>query len=486
MHLFIAALWLLRSLPHGADVHGHFPSDITLSADQQKWVTAAKQWTMALWGGGGLSRKITLRPSPARWNIQNIQERTISLDLPPRHPGVDVVGVDINVTDAEGELLSGTLHIGYDFISEGVAYEVEREIRRNNNPAMFDLDSGTPLYPYLAYRQIVDHFVGRPTTARERIDLGAYALLTTSPAAELKQMCERLGRESPQPEPNDRVPEAVSAPLVEVFERDAMKHIHETLEPELQQLGQAGVIRNGVDQMLALFQAGFALRTINPVLEHNFTGRPLSAKGLKEVLAGLPDACVLQEKSGGLRELRWVGPGIVGTDADEAASMGAVQAAMHFAQQHFLRFDDRLTATSDLKQTPCPYSGACVVERNEGNPTESKHVHGTDRGRRLPVSPCAGTRAESERSPRLPNRRFRARLGRRFRACSNGPFCWRSFARVSGRAGSYCDAMTQRVLATRTTEDRRPGPTLATTTSCRVRLLEFLSACLLLLIVLAA
>jgi len=97
-----------------------------------------------------------------------------------------------------------------------------------------------------------------------------------------------------------------------------------TLEPELQQLAKAGIIRDGADQLYALFRAGFALRTVNPVLERNFVGKPLGVSELKKVLSGLPDACVLQEKADGRKELRWVGPGIVGTDSEEAASLGAV------------------------------------------------------------------------------------------------------------------------------------------------------------------
>ena len=173
MHLFIAALWLLRSLPHGSDAYGHFPADVALNSDQQKWIAAAKQWTMALWGGSTLSRTQTLRKNPAEWNFDNVRQRTESLVTPDDHPGIDMVAMDTTIIDAEGELLRGTLNIGYDFISEGIAYEVDREVRRNNDPSIVDPDSGIPLYPYLAYRQVVDHFVGRPTAALERIELGS-------------------------------------------------------------------------------------------------------------------------------------------------------------------------------------------------------------------------------------------------------------------------------------------------------------------------
>jgi hypothetical protein len=50
-HLFLANLWLLRSLPHGTDEFGHFLGNEHLNDEQRHWVAVASTWIDALWGG---------------------------------------------------------------------------------------------------------------------------------------------------------------------------------------------------------------------------------------------------------------------------------------------------------------------------------------------------------------------------------------------------------------------------------------------------
>jgi hypothetical protein len=214
--------------------YGHFPADASLTVDQEGWVTAAKQWMAALWGSATLPREHRRVSGAIKWKINHPRQTHVAIPEVDAHPGLDVVSVDVSAADLTGEVFNGTVQIGHDLISEGVAYEVEREIRfANRTNSVLDADTGTPLYPYIAYQQIVDHFMGRPTTAQERIDVGVCALMT--------------------------------APL---------RLVDDLLEPELKKVALAGVIRKGADQIHVLFRAGFALRGVNPILERNFLGRP--------------------------------------------------------------------------------------------------------------------------------------------------------------------------------------------------------------------
>ena len=148
LHLLIADLWLLRSLPHATNEHGHFAGSERLTEEQQSWVRAATSWRDALLGAvKGLA-------DSARF----------------------------------------TIDLGYNFISEGIAYEAEREVRRFSSSRQSDLDHGVLPYPYLIYGALIDALVGRKSTPQERIDLGVFALLTTSPGASLIALCEDLGR----------------------------------------------------------------------------------------------------------------------------------------------------------------------------------------------------------------------------------------------------------------------------------------------------
>jgi hypothetical protein len=367
-HLFLANLWLLRSLPHCTDEFGHFRGEERLNDEQRHWVGVASTWIHALWGGVKWSEGTPTLNTITTWRFVSLQRRNVRLELIGTSHQVELAAIDAEVTDTNGTAAQFTIDIGYNFISEGVAFEVERELQRANGVMAADIDNGTPAYPYLTYRPLVDHLVGRPTTSRERIDLGVFALLTTSPASTLIRMCERLGHTVGSPEPTARLPMSVTEDVALPFKENAMNFVNQTIDKELSALGSEGHIAAGARDIAALFTAGFALRTINPVLEQTFVGIRLGVDEFKQIIGSLlPDYCVLQKKPGNRVEYQWIGPGIVGPDT---APIGVFQAAMHFSELHLRR--GKLISTDMLPETPCPYSGGCQTEIEGGYPEDCR------------------------------------------------------------------------------------------------------------------
>lgn len=75
---------------------------------------------------------------------------------------------------------------------------------------------------------------------------------------------------------------------------------------------------------------------------------------------------VCQEKFGSSNVISWIGlPGSVADQPDEALrAFSILQSAIHYVQHHFTT--DAIVPTAQLRDTPCPFSGACEaqIERN--------------------------------------------------------------------------------------------------------------------------
>ncbi|MBT2787787.1 MULTISPECIES: hypothetical protein [unclassified Halomonas] len=78
--------------------------------------------------------------------------------------------------EENGDITSQDITIGLSFITEGVAYEVEREMRRLSGIPDNDLDLHVPIFPYLAYRKAIRNWSGRDLQAHDLIAIGITAL----------------------------------------------------------------------------------------------------------------------------------------------------------------------------------------------------------------------------------------------------------------------------------------------------------------------
>lgn len=358
LHIFIASLWLLRSLPHATNSYGHFLGESYLKDDQVYWIKIANTWLHALWGDTNCPDEIkTPQPVIKSWKFISFERGTFHLDLKTQKHEVGLVSAKVEITDSKKVEHKFTINIGYDFISEGVAYEVDREIRRQNGTPDAALDLQIPPFPYLAFRPMLDHLVGRKTTAQERIDLGVLSLLNSSPSTTLLDLCENIKRE--------------------VIVLDKNLHLNteviltQTLEPELSSLGYGGVIREAAEEVFSLFKAGFKLRESNPVLEQNFINSTLDVNGFLNQVAKMLDCCVLQQKANKTVELLWIGPQTMAGNDSRAEKIGVFQAAIHFARLHF-RDKSKTLSTIELPEVPCPFSGTCQTEIDDKYPDACK------------------------------------------------------------------------------------------------------------------
>lgn len=370
LHLLVANLWLLRSLPHATDADGHFRGQDFLDEQRRNLVHLSCEWTHSLLGA------VSWKPGPsapenvATWKFSNTTSRALHLPAPLDHV-VDLVNVIGTAVQADGTGHEFSIDVGYQLISEGVAYEVEKEIRRCNAPVGALLDQGIPPYPYLTFGELLDHWVGRPTTAAERIDLGVYALLTTSPAKALFELSTAL-RGYLGADRGHRMPYPLVETLIQTFRADAMSFFSRMVQPEVEVLGQSAAVKDAARELCSLFQTGLAIRAKDPVLEHRIAGSH-SRESFLGCLATLLDCCVIQSKASGLGEFRWIGPGLLAASQTSVENLVRLQSAMHFAQRHIIRYG--LVSTRELERTHkghhrCPFSGACAVERDEDYPLE--------------------------------------------------------------------------------------------------------------------
>ncbi|HEU5135881.1 MAG TPA: hypothetical protein VFU13_12100 [Steroidobacteraceae bacterium] len=366
-HLFLANIWLLRAIPHCTDANGHVDPEKLAHEQAEHSVSLASRWIKALRGGADSALAEFKGGNATTWSFGSIQDLSESFDLVLSSHTIEGAQVHVESRDRRGKHAAGVVSIGYDLITEGVAYEVDREIRRVNGTPRFDLDDSTDAYPYLFFGALADHLVGRETTANERIDLGVCALLASSPGKAFVQLCEQLARAKPPVSTSSRLPEVIRNEATADFKAKAMEMVSKTLKPALTELAPGSELHEAATDILALFHAGFALRTINPVLELTLVGSPLDGHRFRQRVGGLLDCCVLQEKPEGRLYIQWIGPGIVGRDEKDAARFGRLQSAIHFAQRHLLP-SGKLCSTADLRAMPCPYSGACVAEASDGNP----------------------------------------------------------------------------------------------------------------------
>jgi len=158
----------------------------SLEEDQRGWVRSALGMMQAIRGKnpktlGGMGLQ--------GWTFSTPQA---SLAAQTGDIKITELTVTCSATRVDGTPASGEVAIGYSFVTEGIAYEVDRGIRHLQGAAEDTLDDGVPSYPYLTYGKLVDSWVGRPTTPEERVMLGNAALGDFSVGPALWHACLSL------------------------------------------------------------------------------------------------------------------------------------------------------------------------------------------------------------------------------------------------------------------------------------------------------
>lgn len=343
-------LLLLRNLVGGSDVHGHF-----LGAHVLREVNrfASKEFLQAmqdlrghrspeLHRGGAL-----LQRRPINWSFDGASRLTAG------PMGIQRVLVGVSAEHSNGTRVHGSFDVGYSFVTEGVAYEVDREIRRKQGAPISTLDDRANYFPYLAYGDLVDQWVGRRTSARERILIGNVALGTPSVGVGMQRACKaaRKGKRPAEVALKKKFDDANV--LSELWTRKLRAAVPYT--------GPGPIVTQGLKAYVTLIDLANDCRRRLKAPELLFLEQRLDVPGFRSVLASLVDCMLIQEKPDQSVEMSWIGPNQVALDEEEASQIAAMQSAFHFNHLHH-RNQGEVAATGTLTETRCPYATACEVE----------------------------------------------------------------------------------------------------------------------------
>lgn len=250
-----------------------------------------------------------------------------------------------------------TLDIGIHVLTEGIAYEVDREIRRRIG-IWPNLDAHTPPIPYLVFKPLLESLVGRKTTLHERLILGTCALLDYSPGRGLLRACDALkrGRTTDSPEFLRYFSQLKNG--LDGFLRDL---IFDVMPKAKRNFKGSALMEAGLEQYFVLIKKSFEMRTRFPFMEMAFIDID-SVKSFYQFVAVLAPQWICQEKPNDEVLISWVGhPDLVDT-IDEPA-MSTLQSAFHYMEHH-LKPSGEIRNTADIQGVRCPFSGACQVQEH--------------------------------------------------------------------------------------------------------------------------
>ncbi|WP_248747418.1 hypothetical protein, partial [Pseudomonas sp. MWU12-2037] len=310
-------------------------------------------------------------PKITEWVFSELQPEQI--DVSHASENLGALGTYYSAAEAKtqnGESIEFTLRPGLDFISEGVAYEVEREQRRLAGGAEHQLDVETPSFPYLAYRPFIEHLIGRSTTPAERILIGNLSLLIGNPSTALWHLSNAIKQDEARGDNSPLEFKKVEKYILNEFRRQSFgtEQFHTVLLHQITE-GSSELSR-GMEIYTKLIDKALTLRGDFPSIELVFLKEKLTGEEFKRTIANMLEHLVLQEKAGQEATLQWIGaPGSIVSLADsEFEKLTVLQSSIHYLQQHFTT--SGLANTAELKETACPFYGACPIEREYGNPPD--------------------------------------------------------------------------------------------------------------------
>ncbi|MDP3423383.1 MAG: hypothetical protein Q8S32_06445 [Burkholderiaceae bacterium] len=299
----------------------------------------------------------------SHWKFSNLSTYTPIIETP-------FFSYQVTVSENFSKKRTGVLRIGLTFITEGVAYEVEREVWKDNGCLSNDIDKATPTFPYLAYEHLVNYIVGRQTTAIERIKIGNAALMHESPSQGFVDACLALKK-------GVHILGEYHAKMIKELQDFSNAKINEMFD-ELEKF------YSRTDKLLAPFQhyASIIKSTVKKRISHpdiesifihkNATEKNITPSCFLGLSSNVAEHCIIQEKSNSKATID-----IIGDRTSLAAStidptwFYVLCSAIHFIQHHF-KTDGTVEKTSNLREKKCPFSGACEAEASYNNPDVCK------------------------------------------------------------------------------------------------------------------
>jgi hypothetical protein len=269
-------------------------------------------------------------------------------------------------TFTDGRILKFRLVPGLDFITEGIAYEIERDIRKRAGTSEYEVDLMTPSYPYLAFAPLVDQLAGRKLPSDERVFIGSVALLTSNPSASMTNICElhKFGEGTKQ----GKILEQMVGNIISGFAQYA-EYVRVAIIPMFYSIFSGSpILVKGMEVYEKLILTALNSRLKHPLLELSFLRETMDKEGFEKIALNLLERVIFQGKPGFASEIKWIGrPGSVASySSDMHEAFAVLQACIHYVQQHFKI--NRLETRESLKPTSCPFRGACKVEQDSGQP----------------------------------------------------------------------------------------------------------------------
>lgn len=261
-----------------------------------------------------------------------------------------------------------TLAIGYHFITEGIAYEVDRSIRLASTKGTEEsVDSSTPYFPYLMYRDLVDHLIGRESTSDERIIIGLCGLQIANPALGFLHACRSL-KETNEKDTPALLEELVKDNIKAQFEFS--ESIIKNTIPEWTSRFKGSSLEQAFDYYARVMEFACTSRHAHPLIE--LVMRNIrTQEHLQSLIALMAPTWIIQELPEGLAEYTFHGSKAV-SDHKSDTHMAVLQCAFHYIQHH-IRKDGELYKTKEISGVRCPYVGACAARETTLDPNQCKN-----------------------------------------------------------------------------------------------------------------
>lgn len=268
-------------------------------------------------------------------------------------------------------------NIGYNIITEGIAYEIERDVRnRITGELGAQLEYSTPVLPYRLYRPIVEALVGRVCTVEELVKVGTFALQNKIPSWGLKAAAFALQQGVLEP----------FTKMMETDNQEAVDSYRATIDSLLTTTFAGTAVKKGLVILDKIVMGAINRRIQSPYFELAFLREPLTLAVFEGVISDLdlPARCILQEKPDGQSELIWVGNDVGNLSDFECGAISTLQCALQYTQLH-LALTGSFYNTAELPKSPhnlsCPYLNACPLRDKKTDPAlcaEAPWMHDLD------------------------------------------------------------------------------------------------------------
>jgi hypothetical protein len=351
----LSNLVLLRLLSVGCDDQGYFSGLNSMGDDERKSIRYVAALMCAQLG--------TTSPKQLTSRGVNLWEcspaEVSSNDGMPKVAAVFERLPKTDTSEPEREIVV----VGLSFITEGVAYEVDREMRRLSGMRERDLDAQTYFFPYLAFRVLVQCWSDRDLEANDYIAIGVTALACKFAGQGLAEICAEL--KNSKSSVIDVLSNARSR-----FQGDS-EDVLRLLREQRRDLSSGDATWVAMGEYMALAEAGAQMRKKFWAPEFAFLEGSPTPEEFKGRIGAMLDCLVIQEKPDNGLDMYWIGPGTAATTDQAAQYLGSLQSALHFSQLH-LTANGNACPTASLRLVKCPFSGGCKSEIDDGYPQECK------------------------------------------------------------------------------------------------------------------